>query len=196
VAHTHSAHSAYRGPATEPNRPGPARPTTSEAGPWGATVAPSARIARTVRCAQSVCRGTVEAGSPAANRQPCYARGADPCYRASPGTTWSEAQTLDGPRPGPHGAQRVAMARHVAWAEAVGDRTARGKVSTGCIHGPRRTCMTRSKAIDSSEEGGRQRCGAHRRGRRPCSSMAVKVSVLRFGEQLQGLVKLLDLRMG
>jgi hypothetical protein len=42
-----------------------------------------------------------------------------------------------------------------------GDWTTRGKVSTGRIHGPRRTYLTLSKALDRSEEGRRWRCGAH-----------------------------------
>jgi hypothetical protein len=88
-------------------------------------------------------------------------KGADPCYRASPGMAWSEAQAVDGPHRGPHGAQRAVMAHCLVRAEAADDWMARGKVSTGCIHGPRCTCLTWSKALDCSEEGRRWRCGAH-----------------------------------
>jgi hypothetical protein len=79
-------------------------------------------------------------------------------------------------------------------AATVGDWMARRKMSTGSIHGPRCTCLTRSDALNQSEEGGRRRGRAHRRGRRRRSSTAVKVPVLRVGEQLWGLVKLWDHR--
>jgi hypothetical protein len=80
--------------------------------------------------------------------------------------------------------------RHAARGVAL-PPTAYGKMSTGSIHGPWRTFLTWSQALNRSEEGRRQRGGAHRRGRRPKSSMAVKV-----GEWLWALVKLWDLRIG
>jgi hypothetical protein len=39
-------------------------------------------------------------------------KGADSCYWASPGMAWSGAQAMDGPRRGPHGAQRGAGGGH------------------------------------------------------------------------------------
>jgi hypothetical protein len=48
-------------------------------------------------------------------------KGADSSYWASPGMAWSGAQAMDGPRRGPHGAQRAVMARSVARAEAIDD---------------------------------------------------------------------------
>jgi hypothetical protein len=95
-----------------------------------------------------------------------------PHYRASPGMVWPKAQAVDGP----HGAQRGA-------AGGTGDWTTSGKVFTGCFHGPRHTRLTRLRAPTRSEEGRRRRCGAHRRGRRRRSSMAVQVSVLRVEAQ-------------
>jgi hypothetical protein len=99
---------------------------------------------------------------------------------------WSGAQVVDRPRRGPHGVQRAVMARNVAQAEAeaIDDWITCGKVFMGRIHGPWRTRVTQSKASDHSDEGGRRRCGAHRRGRRRQSSTAVNVSVLWVEEQL------------
>jgi hypothetical protein len=88
------------------------------------------------------------------------------------------------------------MARRVVRLETTGNWTAHGKVSTGHFHDPQRTCLTWSKALDHSEEGGRWRCVAHRRGRRRRSSMGVKVLDLQVKEQIQGLAKLLDLCTG
>jgi hypothetical protein len=88
------------------------------------------------------------------------------------------------------------MVRRVARAEAGGDWMARGKVSTGCIHGHRHSYLTRSKALDRGEEGGQQRCRADQCGRWRRSSTALKVPVLRVMEKLQGLAKLLDLCTG
>jgi hypothetical protein len=109
---------------------------------------------------------------------------------------WSEAQAVNGPCRGPHGAQRAAMVRRVVRLETTGNWTTRGKVSTGHFHGPQRTCLTWSKALDHSEEGERWRCVAHRHDRRRRSSTAVNVLDLQVKEQIQGLAKLRDLRTG
>jgi hypothetical protein len=69
----------------------------------------------------------------------------DPSDGASPGTAWTEAEAVDKPR---------RAARGMALPATTGDWTTHGKVSTRHIHGPRRTCLTRSKALDRSEEGG------------------------------------------
>jgi hypothetical protein len=84
----------------------------------------------------------------------------DPSDGALNGMVWPEAEVMDRPCRGPH------LARSVALPAMVGDWMTRRKVSTGHIHGPQRTCLTRSKALDCSGEGGRWRCGTHRRGRR------------------------------
>jgi hypothetical protein len=48
----------------------------------------------------------------------------------------------------------TALARGVGLPVTAGDWTARGKMSTGSIHGPRRTCLTQSEALNRSKEGG------------------------------------------
>jgi hypothetical protein len=123
-------------------------------------------------------------------------------YRASLGPAWSDMVCMDFPSQRPHGSERAcsgspgvmttSRARSVVRAEATGGWMVGGKVSTGTIHGPQCTCLTRLRAPAHSEEGGRWRCGAHRLGRRRWSLTVVKVSVLRVGVQLRALVKLLD----
>jgi hypothetical protein len=167
----HNARSAYRGPATAPNRLHPER-------------------------AQSAWLGAVRAGSPAATCSKVGARTIGH-HLARRGRTWcawiaqADAHTAPSACSGCSSAMTTRRAHCVARAEA-----ADGKVSTGIVHGPRCTCLTRLRAPAHSEEGGRRRCGAHRHGQRRRSSTAVKVSVLLFGVQLRALAKLLDLRTG
>jgi hypothetical protein len=47
----------------------------------------------------------------------------------------------------------TALARGVALPATAGDWTIHRKVSMGLIHGPRCTCLTRSKALDRDMEG-------------------------------------------
>jgi hypothetical protein len=114
----------------------------------------------------------------------------NPSDEASPGTAWPEAEAMDIAHRGPHGAQRAVLVRSVALPVTAGDWMARGKMSTGSIHGPQRTYLTWSQVLNRSEEGGRRRGGAHQHGRWCRSSTTVKVSVLWVGEQLWALVKL------
>jgi hypothetical protein len=120
-------------------------------------------------------------------------------YMASSSLAWSEVQGMDGPHRRPHGAKHAAtvnMAHSVARAEAVGGWTVGGKVKTGIIHGPWRTCLTQLRAPAHSEEGGQWRCGAHRCGRWRRSSTTGKVLLRRLREDPQGRVLLCDLQHG
>jgi hypothetical protein len=68
---------------------------------------------------------------------------------------------------------------NAAWAEPGDGWWVDGKVSTRCIHGPRRTRLTRLRAPTRSEEGRRRGCGAHRRSRR---CQAARGAALSYGE--------------
>jgi hypothetical protein len=121
--------------------------------------------------AQSACLVIARGGSLAANRRPG-------CARVQTHAT-GRRLARRGPK---HRLWTDHVEVHMARAEAADNWTACEKVSIGRIHGPRRTCLTQSKALDHSEKGGRRRCGAHRHGRRRRSSTTVKVSVLRVME--------------
>jgi hypothetical protein len=82
---------------------------------------------------------------------------------ALPGTVWPEAEAMDRPRRGPHGTQRATLSRSVALLANVEDWMTCGKMSTGGIHGPRRTCLTWSQALNQSEEGKQRSARAQRR---------------------------------
>jgi hypothetical protein len=148
----HSAHSAYRGPATAPNRP-------KRRGPQPARTARGS--ARSVPAHRQVNGGSA-------------LHGESSHYRASPDPMWSDMVCVDCPRRHPHGSQRACYgssgattthrAHIVVWLEAAGNWTVGRKVSIGAIHGTRRTCLTRLRVLARSEEGRRRRCGAHRRG--------------------------------
>jgi hypothetical protein len=45
----------------------------------------------------------------------------DPSDEASPGMAWPEVEAVDGPRRGPHGVQRAALAHGVALPAMAGD---------------------------------------------------------------------------
>jgi hypothetical protein len=101
-----------------------------------------------------------------------------------------------GPRPCASHARHGALgpgalrARAVAQLTVALRRSNLGKVYTVSFPSPRHTRLTRLRAPTHNEEGGRRRGKSHQRGRRRRCSTAVKVPVLRVGEQLWALVKL------
>jgi hypothetical protein len=89
------------------------------------------RSTRSTRRAQSACHATARGGYPTAKLHTAD----ESSDGAPPSMAWPEAEVVNRPRRGPHGAQHVALAVPVT----TDDWTTREKMSTGSIHGSRCT---------------------------------------------------------